>query len=146
MSKLLLSFSHSFIFNTAKIRNYYVFVIGNIQSFISQIFGVVRPLGENKEFFSPLGFDIRRNFYHKTPKIKLYSVIALKRDLNEKNLIKSRVTGTLSKFSAWIFETYFRYIFLPSFRYLFSEFSVKACHGFPCWARRTFICHSVFSL
>ena len=62
-------------------------VIANIQSFASQIFGVVGPLEENLDFFSPLGFDVQTNSYHKTQKIKLYSVRALKRYLNEKNLI-----------------------------------------------------------
>ena len=71
-----------------------------MQSFTSQIFGVVGPLGENLDFFSPLGSDVQTNSDHKTQKIKLYSVRALKRDLNEKNLIHGRVM-------AMIFETYF---------------------------------------
>ena len=43
----------------------------------------------------------------KPQKIKLYSVIALKRYLNERNLIHGRVMATISKFSPQIFETYF---------------------------------------
>ena len=35
-------------------------------------------------------------------------VRALKRYLNEKNLIHGRVKATISKFSTWIFETYFK--------------------------------------
>ena len=75
----------------SKIRNVYIFVIANIQSFISQIFGVVGPLGENLDLFSPLGFDVETNSDHKTPKIKLHG----------------RVMATISKFSPQIFETYF---------------------------------------
>ena len=71
-----------------------MFVIGIIQSFTSQISGVVSLLGEK------LGFDIQRNSDHETPKIKLYSVRALKRYLNEKNLMHGRVTATISKLSA----------------------------------------------
>ena len=51
-------------------------------------------------FFGPLELDILRNSGHETPKIKLYSVRALKRYLNDKNLINGRVTATMSKFSA----------------------------------------------
>ena len=40
----------------------------NILSFTSQIFGVVGPLGENLDFFSPLGFDVQTNSDHKTQK------------------------------------------------------------------------------
>ena len=66
-------------------------------------------LGENLDFFifSSLGFTIQRNSDHKTKKIKLHSVRALKRYLNEKNLIQGRVMATISKFSPQIFETYF---------------------------------------
>ena len=115
--------SYSFISNTAKLEmficsfinvymlfymflNVYMLYVGNIQSFPPQIFEVVGPLRENLEFFSPLGFDIQRNSDHETPVIKLYSVRALKRYLNEKNL-HGRVTATISKFSLQIFETYF---------------------------------------
>ena len=74
----------------------------------SQIFGVVGPLGENLDFFSPLGFDVETNFDHKTQKIKLYSVRALKRYHSEENLIHDRVMATVSKFSPQTFETYFK--------------------------------------
>ena len=76
-----------------------------MQRFTSQIFGIVDPLGENLDFFSPLGLT---NSDHKPYKIKFYSVRALKRYLNEKNLIHGRVMATISKFSPQIFETYFR--------------------------------------
>ena len=75
-----------------------IFVIANIQSFTSQIFGVVGPLAENVDFFSPLGLDVQTNSDQKTQKIKLYSVRALKRYRNEKNLIYCRVMATISKF------------------------------------------------
>ena len=55
----------------------------------------------------PLGFDVQTNSDHKTQKIKLCSVRALERYLNEKNLIHGRVMATISKFSPQIFETYF---------------------------------------
>ena len=58
-------------------------------------------------FFSPSGFEIQSVFGYRTSKIKFYSVRALKCYLNEKNLINSRVTATISKFSSQIFETYF---------------------------------------
>ena len=38
------SFSHSFIPNTAKLGMFNIFVIANIQSFTSQIIGVVGPI------------------------------------------------------------------------------------------------------
>ena len=45
---------------------------------------------------------------HNAQKIKLYSVRALKRQMNERNLIHSRVMATISKFSPQISETYFK--------------------------------------
>ena len=80
-------------------------LIANIQSFTSQIFGDVGPLGENLDFFSPMGFHFQTNCYSKTHKIKLYSVRTLKRHLNEKNLIHGRKMATISNFSPQIFET-----------------------------------------
>ena len=50
---------------------------------------------------------MQKNSDHKTPKIKLYTVTALKRYLNEKNLIHGRETATVFKFCALIFEMYF---------------------------------------
>ena len=78
-----------------------------MQSFTSQIFGVVGPFGENLDFFSPLGFDVQTNSDHETQKIKLYSVRASERYLNEKNLIQcvGRVMATISKFAPQRFET-----------------------------------------
>ena len=78
-----------------------------MQSTTSQIFGVVGPLGGNVDAFSPLGFHVQSNSDHKTPKLKIYTANALKRYLNEKNLINGRVITTISKFSAKIFKTYF---------------------------------------
>ena len=58
-----------------------------------------------------MGFDVQTgvqtNSDHETQKIKLNSVRALKRYLNEKNLVHGRVMATISKFSPQIFETYF---------------------------------------
>ena len=70
-----------------------------MQSFTPQIFGVAGPLGENVAFLSPLGFDVQTNSDHKTPKIKLFSLRALKSCGNERNLIDARVMATISKFS-----------------------------------------------
>ena len=63
-----------------------IFVIANVQSFTSQIFGVVGPFRENIHFFSPLEFHVQTNSDHKTHKIKLYLVRTSKRYLNEKIL------------------------------------------------------------
>ena len=51
-------------------RQYTKFHISNIWS--------RRPLGENLDFSSPLGFDVQTNSDHKTQKLKLYSVSAFK--------------------------------------------------------------------
>ena len=61
MFKLPSSSIPSFISSTAKhskTGHAYLFVIGNIQSVTSQIFGVVSPLGENLDYFDTLGCDI----------------------------------------------------------------------------------------
>ena len=52
----------------SKTGNVYIFVITNVQIFTSQIFGVIGPLGENFDFFSPLKFDVQTNSDHKTQK------------------------------------------------------------------------------
>ena len=52
-----------------------------------------RSLGRKLRSFSTLGFDVQTNSDHMTQNIKLYSVRALKRNLNEKNLIHGRVMG-----------------------------------------------------
>ena len=49
----------------------------------------------------------------KPKNIKHYSVRALKRYLNEKNLIHVRVMATSPKFSPHIFETYFKSCYTP---------------------------------
>ena len=69
-----------------------------MQSFTSQIFGVAGSLEQNFDFFSPFGFNVQTNSDHKTQKIKLYSVRALKRYLNKTNLIHGGVMATTSKF------------------------------------------------
>ena len=83
-----------------------MFVIANIQSFTSQIFGVVGPLGENLNFL--VRWDLTfKQILSQNPKIKLCSVRALKRYLNKKNLIQGRVMESIQNFSPQIFETYF---------------------------------------
>ena len=76
-----------------------VFVIGNIQSFTFKFLGGVSPLEEN---FHLLVLWIWKswNSDHQTAKIKLYSVRALYRCLNEKELMQGRITATISKVSA----------------------------------------------
>ena len=73
--------------------------MANIQSFTCQIFGVVGPLGENLNLFSPLGFDVQTNSDLKTQNVKIYSVRALKRYLNEKSLIHVRVMAPIKIWS-----------------------------------------------
>ena len=91
------SSSHKLYTQHSKTGNYYIFVIATIQSFTSQILGVVGILGENLDLFSLLGFDVQTNSDHKAPKIKLYSVRALKGYLNEKNLMHGQLMATISK-------------------------------------------------
>ena len=64
------SSSYSFIPKTIKTGNVYIFVIANIQSFTSQIFGVIGPLGQ------------RWDLTFKQILIKLYLVRGLKCYLN----------------------------------------------------------------
>ena len=85
-----------------------MFVFSNNKSFVSQNVRVVGPLGGKFAFFSHLGFEIQSDFDYRTPKIKFYSVRALKCYLNDKNLIHGRVTATISKFSPQIYEMYFK--------------------------------------
>ena len=110
----------------SKTGHVYIFVISYIQSFTSQIFGVVGSLGENLDFFSPLGFDAQTNSDHKTQKIELYSVRDLKRYLNEKNLIHGRVMATTSKFSPQIFESYFNFIRIRAYFHLgYNDYAIR---------------------
>ena len=58
-----------------------------MQSFTSQIFGVVGPSGENLEFLVRWDMTFKQILITKPKKIQLYSVRALKRYLNKKDLI-----------------------------------------------------------
>ena len=80
---------------TIEIENFYIFVIINNQSFISQILKVVGPLREKVELFSHLEFEIQSNLDLETTKIKLCSVRALKRYLNEKKSENGQETATI---------------------------------------------------
>ena len=64
---------------------------------------MVRSTIKLRKFFGSLGFKIQSNFDLETTKINLHSVRALKRYLNEKNLIHGRETATIWKFSAQSF-------------------------------------------
>ena len=55
-------------------------------------------MGEKFKFSSDTRFERQCNFDHRISEIKLHSVRALKRYLNENNLIHSRVMETISKF------------------------------------------------
>ena len=63
-----------------------------------------QSLWRKHRLFSPLGFDILRNSDQGIPKIKLYTVRALKWFLNEKNLILGRLTVTILKFNALVLK------------------------------------------
>ena len=67
-----------------------------MQTFTSQIFGVVGPLRENLDFLVRWDLTFKQILITKLQKIKLYSVRALKRYLNEKNLIHGRVMATVN--------------------------------------------------
>ena len=54
-----------------KPENFFIFVISNNKSFVSQILKVVGPLGEKSDFFSLFGLKIRSDFDYETSKIKL---------------------------------------------------------------------------
>ena len=99
--------SYSLYTQHSKTGNVYILVIGNMQRFTSQIFGIVGPLGENLNFFL-VRWDL--TFLSQKPKNQALLSQSLKRYLNEKNLIHGRVMATISKFSPQIFETYFSFI------------------------------------
>ena len=65
------------------------YVINGNQTFISQVYRVVGPLGENLDFFRPLGLEAESDFGHKTPKLNPHLVRALERYLSDKNPIHS---------------------------------------------------------
>ena len=69
------------------------------------------------KFFCPLGFKIQSHFVLETTKIKLHSVRALKRYLNEKNLMHGRGTATIWTFSAQSLQTYSRWQFISIISY-----------------------------
>ena len=70
-----------------KHENFCIFVITNSKSFISQNLKAVRPLGEKFDFFIPSGTENHGDFDYITSRMKLCSVRAFKRYLNDKNLI-----------------------------------------------------------
>ena len=104
-NKMLSSFSYNLISNIANLNIFFIFVVSNTKSFISRKLKVVGPLGGKFDFFNPLGFEIQSEFDYRTSTIKFYSVRALKCYLNEKILIRGRVTTTISKFCPQICET-----------------------------------------
>ena len=76
--------------------NVYLFQIGNIQSFTSQIFGVIGPLRVKLDFDSPFGFDVQRNsdlLLQKSSSTQ--SKLKLKLIPNKENLIHGRETAPI---------------------------------------------------
>ena len=64
-----------------------IFAINNYQTLTSQILTELGPLEEKLDFFSPLGFEAKSDFDHKTSKINSHSVRTSKRYLNYKSPI-----------------------------------------------------------
>ena len=61
-----------------------MFVTRNSKSFIPQILKAVSPLGKKLMYFSPLGFEIQKNYDSGTSEFKLHSFRAFQRYLNNK--------------------------------------------------------------
>ena len=76
-----------------------MFVINGNQTFISQIYRVVGHLGEKLDFFSPLGFESKSDFDHKTSNLNPHSIRVSERYLHHKNPIHGRETASIFPFS-----------------------------------------------
>ena len=72
---------------------------------MSQILTVFSHLGVKFNLFNPLGFEGKREFDHKTSKIKSHSIRALKRHLNHKSPIHVREITSIFQFSAESYES-----------------------------------------
>ena len=64
-------------------------------------------MGEKLDFFSPLGFEAKTDYDHKTSKLKPHSVRGSERYLNHKNPIHDRETASILRFSAETVESDF---------------------------------------
>ena len=67
---LMLTFSTITLHPRKQNWNFFTFIINGNQTFIFQMYKVARPLGEKLDFFSPLGFEDKSDFGHKTSKLK----------------------------------------------------------------------------
>ena len=68
-----------------QIGNFYIFGINNNRTCTSQILKVVSLFGEKFNFFSPLEFEAKSKFDHRTYKIKSHSARVSKQYLNNKS-------------------------------------------------------------
>ena len=64
------------------------------------IYRAVGCLGENLDFFSPLGFEANCNFDYKAYKLKPHSIRASERYLNNKNPIHGQETALIFRLCA----------------------------------------------
>ena len=71
--------------------------------FIGQILKVVSTLGKKVIFFSPLGFEIQRNYDSETLEFKLHSFRVSQQYLTDKNPTHGRGTVPVFQFSAHSF-------------------------------------------
>ena len=77
-----------------------MFVISSSKSFIPRILKVVSPLRKTLIHFSPLGFEIQKNYDSETSEFKFHSFRAFQRYLTDKNPTHSRGTASVFQFSA----------------------------------------------
>ena len=80
---------------SSKFGNIYMFVIRNRKSFIPQILKFVSPLGKKFIYFSPLGFEIQKNYDSETSEFKLHSFRTFQWYLTDKIPTHSRGTASI---------------------------------------------------
>ena len=54
--------------------NFSIFLINGNQTFLSQTYRIIRPLGEKLDCFSPLRFEPKSEFFHETSKLNSHSI------------------------------------------------------------------------
>ena len=102
------SSSYSFTPNTAKLEMFtyslsQTYRVLHLKFLVSSV-----PWEKTSIFLACWDLMFKQILITKPKKIKLFSVRALKRYLNEKNLMHGQVMAMISKFSPQIFETYFK--------------------------------------
>ena len=118
------------------------FVISSNQSILS--FESPRSLGRKVQFFSPLGFDMKRDSDGKTSKIKFHLFRALKQYLSKKNWIHGRKIATILIFRTqnigWLTRSDFRIRYLLKFKEVTDAnqhfYELKQCHR---WHKNQYI-------